>query len=136
MAGIVAVTASIAIGTWTGAPLLALWLGSHVAGQRPLSAAAVIVVAAVLVVLAFAAAITLTRLSGTYDRLAGRERTERGPAWLRSLRAETAGDVDRRKSITLPEVIVIVNVYAAIIGLVVWWALLAGPPAPVFAPVT
>jgi len=135
-AAVTTATALIAIGTWTGVPVLALWLGSLVAGKRPLSAAAVATVAAVLVVLACAATIALTWLNSTYDRLAGRQGSERRPSWLRSLRAEAARDADRRTSITMPEVIVILNVFAAVIGLVVWWALLAGPPAPVFAPVT
>ena len=135
-AAVTTATALIAIATWTGAPVLALWLGSLVAGQRPLSAVAVATVATMLVVLACAATIALTWLNSTYDRLVGRQGSERRPSWLRSLRAEAAHDADRRMSITMPEVIVILSVYAAIIGLVVWWAVLAGPPAPVFAPVT
>jgi hypothetical protein len=53
-AAMAGVTAFIAVNIWTGAPLLALWVGSQVVGQRALSMAAVGVVVVVLAVLVFA----------------------------------------------------------------------------------
>jgi hypothetical protein len=42
--------------------------------------------------------------------------------------AEEKGEVSRRLGITLPERIVIVNVYIAVIVFVIWYAFFAGSP--------
>ena len=84
-----AATAFLSINIWTGAPLLALWVGSQVSGQTVLSMKAVFVVVLVLAVLVVALAMALTWLNNTYDELIGRPRTERRTPWLRSMRAES-----------------------------------------------
>jgi hypothetical protein len=122
------VTAFITVNIWTGCPLLALWVGSQVVGQGTLSMTAVGVVIVVLAVEVFLMAVVLTWLNNIYDELTGRPRTERRAAWLRSMRAEAEGHVSQRVGITPLERIVVVNVYIAVITLVVWFIFFAGSP--------
>lgn len=123
-------TAFVAANIWTGCPLLALWVGSQAVGQGTLSMAAVCVVIVVLAVLVFVMAVVLTWLNGVYDELSGRARAEPRATWLRSMRAEGEGSASRRVGITALERIVMINVYVAVITLVIWYVLFAGSPAP------
>jgi hypothetical protein len=128
--GMAAATAFVTVNIWTGCPLLAVWIGSHADGTTTLSMGAVFVVLIVLAVLVFAMALLLTWLNNVYDELAGRERVERRSAWLRSMRAESEHHVSQRVGVTALERIVMVNVYVAVISLVLWYVLYAAPPAP------
>jgi hypothetical protein len=127
-------TAFVTANIWTGAPLLALWVGSGVVGQRALSMTAVGVVVVVLAVLEFVLALTLTWLNNVYDEITGRPRVERRSAWLRSMRAEAEGHISQRVGITLLERIVMINVYVAIIALAVWYVFFAGAPSANMCP--
>jgi hypothetical protein len=128
--GMAAATAFVTANIWTGCPLLAVWVGSQVVGTKELSMGAVFVVVIVLAVLVFAMALLLTWLNNVYDELIGRGRVERRSAWLRSMRAESEGHVSRRVGITTLERIVMINVYVAVLALVLWYVLYAAPPAP------
>jgi hypothetical protein len=121
-------TAFITANIWTGCPLLALWIGSQVVGQQTLSMAAVGVVIIVLAVLVFVMAVALTWMNNVYDELTGRPRIERRATWLRSMRAEAEGHVSQRVGITVLERIVTINVYLAVITLVIWFVFFAPPP--------
>ncbi len=129
-AAMAAATAFVAANIWTGCPLLAVWVGSQTVGGQTLSMGAVGVVIVVLAVLVFAMALLLTWLNNVYDELTGRQRVERRSAWLRSMRAESERHVSRRSGITALERIVMVNVYVAVITLVLWYVFFAAPPAP------
>jgi hypothetical protein len=124
-------TAFIAVNIWTGCPVLALWVGSQAVGQGTLSMAAVCVVIVVLAALVFLMAVMLTWLNGVYDELIGRPRSERRATWLRSMRAEGENSAGQRVGVTALERIVMINVYIAVITLVVWYVLFAGAPSPV-----
>lgn len=123
-----AATAFMTANIWTGCPLVALWVGSVVVGQRQLSMAAVGVVIVVLGILTFATLMALTWLSNTYDELIGRPQVERRATWLRSMRAEEEGHVSQRVGVTALERIVVVNVYVAMSALAVWFVFFSGPP--------
>jgi hypothetical protein len=123
-------TAFIAINLWTGAPLLAVWVGSQVGDQSTLTMKAVLVVMLVLVVLVAAMAVALTWLNNTYDELTGRPRTERRVPWLRSMRAEAEGHISSRVGITALERIVMISVYIAVITLLIWLVFFAGSMVP------
>jgi hypothetical protein len=123
-------TAFIAINLWTGAPLLAVWVGSQVGDQSTLTMKAVFVVMLVLGVLVAMMAVALTWLNNTYDELTGRPRTERRAPWLRSMRAEAEGDISSRVGITALERIVIISVYVAVITLLIWLVFFAGSMVP------
>jgi len=125
-----AATAFVAANIWTGCPLLALWIGSMAVGKQTLSMGAVGIVVVVLAVLVFAMALLLTWLNNVYDELTGRHRVERRSAWLRSMRAESERHVSQRAGVTALERIVMVNVYVAVVTLVVWYVFFAAPPAP------
>jgi hypothetical protein len=129
-AALAGATAFVTVNLWTGAPLLALWVGSQTVGEGTLSMAAVGVVIVVLAVLVFALALALTWLNNTYDELTGRPRAERRATWLRSMRAEDERHVSQRVGVTSLERIVVVNVYLAVISLSVWYVFLAGAPGP------
>ena len=128
--GMAAATAFVTANIWTGCPLLAVWVGSQAVGTNALSMGAVFIVVIVLAVLVFAMALLLTWLNNVYDGLIGRERVERRSAWLRSMRAESERHVSKRVGVTALERIVMLNVYVAVISLVVWYVLYAAPPAP------
>ncbi len=133
--GMAAATAFVTSNIWTGAPLLALWVGSQFVGQRALSMTAVGIVVVVLAVLEFALTLLLTWLNNTYDDMSGRPRVERRARWLRSMRAEDEGHVSQRAGITMLEVIVMVNVYVAVLTLAVWYVFFSGAPAPTICPI-
>jgi len=128
--GMAAATAFVTANIWTGCPLLALWIGSQAVGSKELSMGAVFIVVIVLAVLVFAMVLLLTWLNNIYDEISGRERVERRSAWLRSMRAESERHVSQRVGITALERIVMLNVYVAVISLVLWYVLYAAPPAP------
>jgi len=129
-AAIAGAGAFLSINIWTGAPLLALWVGSHVSDQTILSMKAVFVVVLVLAALVFAMAVALTWLSNTYDELVGRGHSERRSPWLRSMRAEAEPQVSARVGTTLLERIVVASVYLAVSTLLVWFVFFAGSPLP------
>jgi uncharacterized membrane protein YhaH (DUF805 family) len=125
-----AASAFLSINLWTGAPLLALWVGSHSSNDTVLSMQAVFVVVIVLAVLVFAMALALAWLNNAYDELIGRPQTERRLPWLRSMRAEAEGHISARVGITLLERIVMTSVYLAVITLLIWFFFFAGSSMP------
>ena len=118
-AAMAAATAFLSINLFTGAPLLALLLGSQVSDETILSMKAVTVVLVVFAVLAVSFGFALTWLSNSYDALIGRPVGERRSAWLRDVSAR--GFMSSRVGETLRERIVILSVYVAVIGLLVWF---------------
>jgi hypothetical protein len=130
MATMAGATAFLTASIWICAPLLALWVGSQVVAKHTLSMAAVGIVVVVLAVLEFVLVLALTWLNNVYDELTGRPRTERRATWLRSMRAEAEGHVSQRVGITMLERIVMINVYIAVITLMIWFIFFAGSPLP------
>jgi hypothetical protein len=123
-------TAFIAINLWTGAPLLALWVGSQVVGKTALSMQAVFVVVIVLTVLVFTMAMALAWLNASYDRLTGRPSGEQRLSWLRSMNVKREDPVLIGTTISALERIVMASVYLAVITLLVWFFFFAGSPLP------
>jgi hypothetical protein len=128
--GMAAATAFVTANIWTGAPLFALWVGSQFVGHKALSMGAVGIVIVVLAILEGALTLLLAWLNNTYDDISGRPRTERRARWLRSMRDEYEGHVSQRVGITTLEIIVMVNVYVAVLTLAVWYIFFSGAPAP------
>jgi hypothetical protein len=123
-------TAFLAINLWTGAPLLALWVGSQVVGQNALSMKAVFVVVVVLAVLVFLMAVALAWLNASYDRLTGRHSSEHRLSWLRSMNTQAEDTTLVGTRISTLERIVMASVYIAVIAFVVWFFAFAGSPLP------
>jgi hypothetical protein len=127
----VAATAFLAVNLWTGAPLIALWVGSQVVGQTVLSMQAVGVVVVVLAVLLFTMAMALAWLNREYDRLSGREPGEQRLPWMRGMSGDQGIEQPGYGAgITALERVVMISVYLAVICFLLWFFLLAGAPTP------
>lgn len=123
-----AATAFLSINLWTGAPLLALWVGSQAADQQTLSMTAVGVVVLVLTVLTLTMLVALLWLEGRYRRLVGHPLREGRLTWMRAFNAQA--EPVRQVPMSMVEHIVTVTVYVAVIALIVWFLLFAGSPLP------
>jgi len=128
--GLAAATALVAVNIWTGAPLLALWIGSRAVGQTTLSMSAVIVVVGALAVMDFALGALLARLNRAYRELHGTPDGVQRARWLRSSSGESDEEVDEQTGITPIERIVEICVYLAVGAFLVWFVFLAGSPLP------
>lgn len=127
--GLVSATAVAAMNTWTGAPLLAVYIGSHAQGGQVLSARGVLIVLAVMSVLVFALAWILLWLSNRYDKLTGRpEVASQTSPWHRAKRGDRVQDVRSRYGVSAPEKAVVSCVVAGVIAFEVWFLLYAGAP--------
>jgi hypothetical protein len=125
-----AATSFIAVNIWTGAPLLALWIGSRAVGQTTLSMSAVIIVVGVLAVMDLALGTLLVRLNRTYRELLVSPEGLQRARWLRSSSGETDEEIDEQSGITPVERIVVICVYAAMGAFLVWFVFFAGSPLP------
>jgi hypothetical protein len=128
--GMVAATAFLSLNIWTGAPLLAVWVGAQVSGQSVLSMKAVFAVVIVLSVLVFVMGVALAWLNNRYDQLIGRAESERRSPWLRSMRAEAEGHISARVGITALERTVMASVWLAVLTFLIWFAFFSGPAYP------
>jgi hypothetical protein len=129
--GLAIVATLVSVNIWTGAPLLALWVGSRVVPESRLSMAAVFVVVIVLATLMYAMTLALAWLNARYAQLSGEPPEERRiTPWLRSMRDEEEQVVRRRRGLSTIESIVAVSVVAAVIAFEVWFFFFAGPPIP------
>jgi hypothetical protein len=117
-----AVTALLTVNVWTGCPLLALWVGSRTVGAGDLSMRAVVVVLVVLALLEGAMLLLLAWLTGVYDEMIGLRRSESEATWIRRLCVPPqAIRARRRLELTSVEGVVVINVYVAVVTLVVWY---------------
>jgi hypothetical protein len=131
---IVLVTASAlcSINMWTGAPLLAVWVGSKVQGNlNNLSMTAVFSVILVLGALVFLLAWALTWINAKYDEVAGRPPAARHTSpWLRSMRDERDEDTRQKFGISPVERVLVASVVAAVLAFEVWFFFFAGSSLP------
>jgi hypothetical protein len=130
--GLVTASALCSINLWTGAPLLAVWVGSKVQGNlNNLSMTAVFSVILVLAVMVFLLAYLLTWINAKYDELAGRPPAARQTSpWLRSMRDEPEGDVRQKYGMSAVERVVVISVVAAVLAFEVWFFFFAGSSLP------
>ena len=129
--GIVAASAMAAITAWTGAPLLAVWVGAQVQAARLLSMRGVVTVVVVLAILEFLLGWALTWLSARYDELTGRPltATQTSP-WHRAKRGDRVEDIRSRFGISAPEKVVAACVIAGVLAFEIWFFFLAGSSLP------
>jgi DNA primase catalytic core, N-terminal domain len=128
---LVTATALVGINTFTGAPLLAIWVGSHAQGGRVLSLRGVLTVLVVLTIVEFFLGLALTWLSAKYDRLTGRPRFagETSP-WQRAKRGDRVQDIRTRFGMSAPERVVAACVVLGFLFFEVWFFFLAGSSLP------
>jgi len=120
-------TALAAINAWTGAPLLAVWVGSQAQSGRLVSMRGVITVLVVLAVLALLLGWALTWLSVKYDNLTGRPRTAgQTSPWHRAKRGDRVQDIRSRYGVSAPEKVVAGCVIAGVLAFEIWFFFFAG----------
>ena len=124
-------TTIAAVNIWTGAPLMAVWVGSQAAGSSGLSMGAVFVVVVVLAVLCLGLTFALTWLSARYDELTGRPAAARRTSpWLRSLRGEREELTRRQHGISGVERLVVLAVVGCVLAFEIWFFFFAGSSLP------
>jgi len=130
--GLVTASALLTINMWTGAPLLAVWVGSKVQGHlNNLSMTAVFSVVVVLGALVFLLAWGLTWTNAKYDELTGRPPAARHTSpWLRSMRDEREEDTRAKFGISPIERVLVASVVAAVLAFEVWFFFFAGSSLP------
>ena len=127
--GLAAAAAFVSVNIWTGAPLLALWIGSRTVPDSGLSMGAVFVVVVVLLGAVLLLVGALGWLNDRYDRLTGRPPVERRTSpWLRSMRGEREDLAKQRHGASAIERIVVVSVMLAALVFNVWFFFFAGSP--------
>jgi hypothetical protein len=122
--------AVVAVNVWTGAPLLALWVGSQFAGSSRLSMAAVGIVVVVLSATVIVLVRLLTRLSAAYDRATGYAGPRTTAPWLRSMRGERDDLAAESRGFNVVERIVVLSVGACALTFNVWFFFFAGSSMP------
>ena len=128
---LVSASALAAINIWTGAPLLAVWVGSQAAAGSRLSMGAVGVVIVVLAASCIALSLALSWMSARYDELTGRPAAARRTSpWLRSLRGEREELSRRRHGISPVERVVVIAVVLGVLAFEVWFFFFAGSSLP------
>src|SRR3712207_6413415 len=128
---LVSASALAAVNIWTGAPLLAVWIGSQVAGSSGLSMGAVFLVLVVLAAACLGLTAALGWLSARYDELTGRPAAARRTSpWLRSMRGEREQEARRRAGISPVERVLVVSVVLAVLAFEVWFFFFAGSSLP------
>jgi hypothetical protein len=129
---LVIASALTSINIWTGAPLLAVWVGSQVqAAQDRLSMTALFAVVVTLAATVFALAWLLAWINGRYDELTGRSQEARYTSpWLRSMRGERETDIRRKHGISAVERMVVISVIAAVLAFEIWFFFFAGSSLP------
>lgn len=121
----------VSLNIWTGAPLLAVWVGSKAAGDSGLSMGAVFLVIVVLAVSVGLLATALTWLSAQHDRLTGRPASARRTSpWLRSMRGEREEFARERQTVSPIERIAVLSVVLCVISFEVWFFFFAGSSLP------
>src|SRR5690349_8902891 len=130
--GLVAASAICSINIWTGAPLLAVWVGSKVQGNlNNLSMTAVFSVIVVLAAMVFLLAFLLTWINARYDEVAGRPPgAHHTSPWLRSMRDESEQDTRRKFGISPIERVVVISVVAGVLAFEIWFFFFAGSSLP------
>jgi hypothetical protein len=119
--------AIVAINIWTGSPLLALWIGSRIQGDRGLSMGAVAAVIACMVITSLLLIRLLARLGAAHDRLTGvAPAGRRQQPWMRSLSGERASSERRRARVSALDVVLIGTVLVAACAFEVWFFFFSG----------
>ena len=122
-AGLLMAMTAAAMNVFTGAPLLALWIGSRVQGasQQP-TMAPVALVAISMGVFGYVLLRVLRRLGNAYDRATGRRPTIRAHVpWLRSLRGERPHEAGDDYSLSALEIILCAMVLLAFAAFEYWF---------------
>ena len=128
--GLNAIMVLSAINLWTGAPLLALWVGSRaVASTQQISMTAVGLIAVTLFATCLALIFVLGWAAGEYDQLTGKPQVvKRHVPWLRSMRAERVEHERDRQGLTFLERLLVIMVVVAFLAFEAWFFIASPSP--------
>ena len=127
--GLDAVMAVAAINIWTGAPLLAVWVGSRVVTTSQPTMGALFLVVVVLFASCLALIYVLNNASAAHDRLSGRRQAvRRHVPWLRSMRAERVEHESEKVGLTPLERLLVLMVVLAVALFEVWFFFFSPSP--------
>ncbi len=128
--GLQALMALSALNIWTGAPLLAVWVGSRVAeSATTVTMGTVFLVVVVLFVACLALVWALNWASATYDQITGRPQSvRRHVPWLRSMRAERVNYEREKHEVTALERIMVIMVAVVVVAFEVWFFFFSPSP--------
>ncbi len=123
-----AAMAFLALNVWTGAPLLAVWIGSKVQGEESQpSMGAYVVVILSLIAFSWGLYQLLKIAMRAYQEATGTMPTVRTHApWLRSMRGERVDHRQAATRISGAEKIVVVTVLVAAIAFEIWFFFFSG----------
>jgi hypothetical protein len=130
--GLAAAMTAVGLNLWTGAPLLAIWVGSQVQrGQSQLSMGTVFLVVAVMAISVFVLYRALRWLDARFGEVIGRKAgTRQPPPWLKSISGERVPAKRPREPLTVPERILVLIVVLAVGSFEVWFFFFAGSSVP------
>jgi hypothetical protein len=123
-------TAALTINLFTGAPLLALWVGSQVQTSSAVSFAGLVVVVAVLIVTVAIIVFLLLHVESAYKAATGQAQTRRRLPWMRSLRDERDEFSRERNPLNGFERVLVAVVLLAMAAFEVWFFFFAGSSLP------
>jgi len=124
--GLAALTAIISVNLWTGAPLLAIWVGSQVQGGTGLTMKAVGAVIGVLAVSVAILVYLLVRVEAAYKFFSGEPvQKKRTSPWMRSLRDERP-ELAEKRPLSAVEKTAIGTVVVAVGVAEIWFFFFAG----------
>ena len=122
-----ALTAILAVNLYTGAPLLAIWVGSRVQQGTQLTMGTVGVVIATLVLTVAVIVYLLTRVEAAYKHVTGQQTKRRVSPWLRSMRGDRDEDQHRRP-LNGSEKTIVACVVIAVLAFQIWFFFFSGSP--------
>ena len=122
-----ALTAILAVNLYTGAPLLAIWIGSRVQQGTQLTMGTVAVVIGVLIATVALLVFLLTRVEAMYKAVTGQGQEQRRVApWMRSMR----GDRGSTRQRGVLDTVMVVSVGCALALFGIWFFGFAGSSLP------
>jgi hypothetical protein len=123
-----AVTAVLAVNLYTGAPLLAIWVGSRVQGGVGLTMTTVVVVMGTLIGTVVVLVMGLHYAEAAYRRVTGQIAPRRTAPWMRSMRDEREEYSRKRRPLNDFEKVMVVAVVLAAAAFEAWFFFLSGSP--------
>ena len=128
--GLNIVMALSAINIWTGAPLLAVWIGSRVVeSSTQVTMGSVLLVVVVLFASCLGLIYVLSWASTTYDQITGKPQSvRRHVPWLRSMRAERVNYEREKQAVTPLERMLVITVVLAFLAFELWFFIYSPSP--------
>ena len=118
------------VNIWTGAPLLALWVGSRIqGGAGTTKMSTIFAIAATLFAVCLVLIRVLAAMDDAYGRVSGRKaRVQRHLPWLRSMRGERPHEHSTDKHLSPLEFVLVVSVVVVVLAFEIWFFFFSTSP--------